>query len=235
MKTKSYFLLFLFSVALARATALASQTTNLSHYESDHDSLPSYTLVSGLPSYDDALEQMKTKITRPTNCQSKRPSLTRLFHFEHEKSNLEITNYLAPKYEDAAATSAPSYEVSVILPQKTASEKAAKPAYTSMQPITDYPPPTSHHHHNYHQVYSSSEADSFIVSLPPETTSTRSVVIMQSRNKSHSMKSPPLAANESLTPELNESRKGDAPSTAAAVAALKVKANSVGNLCDIHR
>lgn len=221
------FSIFLFAVTLARAAALASQTTNLSHYESDHDSLPSYSIVAGgLPTYNDyIMEQMKTKITRPSY-QSKRPSLTKLFNFEQSEKSV-VCNYekssCTPKNDDNnATTSAPSYEVSVILPQKNASEK------------------TSHHHHhqnhlsNYCQVYSSSETDSFIVNLPPEHHQSPSIhdrsKEQHSLTKSVAVSITQQQSVELLTPELNELRKGELVPTL-----LKVKANSVGNLCDIHR
>lgn len=207
---------------MARASASASN--NVTIYESDHDSLPSYTLVSGLPSYDDALEQMKSKLnhkTTTTNSSSqKRPSLTKLFNFDNEKSAHDITNYQAP--EDTA-TSSPSYEVSIILPQKPvhiSREKSvpSKPMY-GMEPITDLP---SH---------LLSNGESFIINLPSVVTTTgrhgegeSEVTSVQKPTYSH------YHNNEILTPEISKDRKLQIISSN-----MKIKANSLSNLCEIHR
>lgn len=206
---------------MARASTTASN--NVTIYESDHDSLPSYTLVSGLPSYDDALEQMKSKLSHKSS--QKRPSLTKLFNFDNEKSALEITNYQAP--EDTA-TSSPSYEVSIILPQKPvhiSHEKSVpiKPSY-GMEPITDLP---SHLLNN---------GESFIINLPSVATS------RQLEEKSNVLSSigvisttqKPIYSqyhnNEILTPEISKDRKLQIISSN-----MKIKANSLSNLCEIHR
>lgn len=197
------------------ARANANISSNVTIYESDHDSLPSYTLVSGLPSYDDALEQMKSKLNRSNNNSQKRPSLSKLFNFETDKSNLEITNYQAPT---EAATSAPSYEVSVILPQKSTNishEKITrnKPTY-GMEPITDIPS---------HII---TENDSFIINLPINNISTE----YSDRRKGEHSKRILNKRYDILTPEINKDRK-----KMLVINSMKIKANSVGNLCEIHR
>lgn len=205
---------------MARASTSASN--NVTIYESDHDSLPSYTLVSGLPSYDDALEQMKSKLNHKTTSSQKRPSLTKLFNFDSEKSALEITNYQAP--EDTA-TSSPSYEVSIILPQKPvhiSHEKSVpiKPNY-GMEPITDLP---SHLLNN---------GESFIINLPTSVASSRQVV-MDEKSNSMDVTHKPIYSqyhnNEILTPEISKDRKLQIISSN-----MKIKANSLSNLCEIHR
>uniref|UniRef100_A0A336LP91 CSON007680 protein n=1 Tax=Culicoides sonorensis TaxID=179676 RepID=A0A336LP91_CULSO len=216
--------------AIAMARASTRPSNNVTIYESDHDSLPSYTLVSGLPSYDDALEQMKSKLNSKSTSSSantqKRPSLTKLFNFDTEKSSLDITNYQAP--EDVA-TSSPSYEVSVILPQKPLNiqhEKtiSMKPHY-GMEPITDLP---SHMLNN---------GESFIINMPAvaanirqnmeEKNNTISSLVVASHQK-------PIYSqyhcNEILTPEISKDRKLQIISSN-----MKIKANSLGNLCEIHR
>lgn len=156
---------------------------------------------------------MKTKLNHKTTTSSsqKRPSLTKLFNFDHEKSALEITNYQAP--EDTA-TSSPSYEVSIILPQKPvhmSHEKSIplKPSY-GMEPITDLP---SH---------LLSNGESFIINLPSSVTTT--TVDGQKPTYSH------YHNNEILTPEISKDRKLQIISSN-----MKIKANSLSNLCEIHR
>lgn len=169
---------------------------------------------------------MKTKLNRNTashhhnhpNQQQKRPSLTKLFTFD-EKSSLEISNYLAPKYEDAIADATPSYEVSVILPQKSSVEKYQKPTFTMQTADLQ---PASRNSHRYQQVLSTetaATAESFIVNLPPEFGGDDKLPSNHQHSKQHQQ--PEIAAAELTS---YESR-----------VALKVKASSVGNLCDIHR
>lgn len=206
---------------MARESSGASN--NVTIYESDHDSLPSYTLVSGLPSYDDALEQMKSKLNNHKSSQTssqKRPSLTKLFNFDHEKSSLEITNYQPP--EDTA-TSSPSYEVSIILPQKPIhhiSHEKSVPIKPIMEPITDLP---SHLLNN---------GESFIINLPSvtTTTTTQDIRIDEKRNNASSQKPIYYQNTEILTPEISKDRKLQIISSN-----MKIKANSLSNLCEIHR
>ncbi|XP_063708866.1 protein commissureless 2 homolog [Culicoides brevitarsis] len=208
------------SVSLARASA--SAVNNVTIYESDHDSLPSYTLVSGLPSYDDALEQMKSKLNHKSSVNSqKRPSLTKLFNFNDNLEKSDITNYQAP--EDTA-TSAPSYEVSVILPQKSAHHEKcipAKPTYT-MEPITDLPP--SH---------ILSNGESFIINFPSSTNTTTTTTTEEKSLLTEVVSQKPIYShynNDILTPEISKDRKLQIISSN-----MKIKANSLSNLCEIHR
>lgn len=62
------------------------ETSGGHHPAYDTDSLPSYTLVSGLPSYDDALECYR-KVQGST---SARPSLMKLFSFDNQLMSSQV-------------------------------------------------------------------------------------------------------------------------------------------------
>ncbi|XP_059607962.1 protein commissureless 2 homolog [Phlebotomus argentipes] len=79
----------------------------LHHFDSD--SLPSYTLVSGLPSYDDALESFRY----PNSASTARPSIIKLFAFEPDPAPAKALDYGPHKDYRGVHEEAPSYDDAV--------------------------------------------------------------------------------------------------------------------------
>lgn len=130
-----------FVTAAYNTYATAPTSSNTTNYESDLDSLPSYTIVTGLPSYDDALEQMRMKVGKRDSLLPKHPPLTSIF----EQTTIDVTsekctnnNSNATAQPSSVATNlnyqaVPSYQVSVIVPQIGEVVKELK---TEMNPYT---------------------------------------------------------------------------------------------------
>uniref|UniRef100_A0A6B2EIX6 Uncharacterized protein n=1 Tax=Phlebotomus kandelakii TaxID=1109342 RepID=A0A6B2EIX6_9DIPT len=78
----------------------------LHHFDSD--SLPSYTLVSGLPSYDDALESFRY----PNTASTTRPSIIKLFAFDPDPATAKALDYAQKDYRNVHEE-APSYDDAV--------------------------------------------------------------------------------------------------------------------------
>lgn len=106
---------FVFFLAIPVSNFNAAVNNSLDNAENgrayDTDSLPSYTLVSGLPSYDDALEFYRsTQLAAPT---ISRPSLMKLFSFESHQIKEIGANDLAGEglfYENGASGNAAKKE-----------------------------------------------------------------------------------------------------------------------------
>ncbi|GAB0092052.1 hypothetical protein DMENIID0001_070030 [Sergentomyia squamirostris] len=81
----------------------------LHHFDSD--SLPSYTLVSGLPSYDDALESFRY----PSTASTTRPSIIKLFAFDPDPATTKGLDYGAAPRKDYTVhhEEVPSYDDAV--------------------------------------------------------------------------------------------------------------------------
>uniref|UniRef100_A0A7G3AEN0 Putative conserved plasma membrane protein n=1 Tax=Lutzomyia longipalpis TaxID=7200 RepID=A0A7G3AEN0_LUTLO len=79
----------------------------LHHFDSD--SLPSYTLVSGLPSYDDAIESFRY----PNTASTTRPSIIKLFAFEPNPEGTKVVDYGPHKDYRSVMEEAPSYDDAV--------------------------------------------------------------------------------------------------------------------------
>jgi uncharacterized short protein YbdD (DUF466 family) len=87
------------------------RTVHLEHGSSPYDieSLPSYTLVSGLPSYDAAIEQLKTSKTSTQPVKVHRPSIIKLFNFENEREEQKYRFTISSATLDGAEEPAPAY------------------------------------------------------------------------------------------------------------------------------
>lgn len=136
----SFFLL----LAAYNTYASAPTSSSAANYESDLDSLPSYTIVTGLPSYDDALEQMRLKINKHETL-LKHPPLSSIFE---QTTHVDFTSEKCPNISQTTTTTAAratnlsttqtqntnyqalqSYQVSVIVPQIS---EAIKPTKTEL-------------------------------------------------------------------------------------------------------
>lgn len=105
-----FFLLFPAALSTYTSAATSSYAAN---YESDIDSLPSYTIVTGLPSYDDALEQMRLKIDKRESL-LRHPPLTSIFE---QTATVDLISEKQSNEHDPTQIQASNYQVSVIVPQ----------------------------------------------------------------------------------------------------------------------
>lgn len=85
----------------------------------DSESLPSYTLVSGLPSYDDALDcYRKTQVST-----SSRPSIMKLFSFDNPLLVREVATNSSAELQQVVVVEPkdglPSYQESLVMVNET--------------------------------------------------------------------------------------------------------------------
>jgi Commissureless len=105
----------------------------------DIESLPSYTLVSGLPSYDAAIEQLKTSKSSSQPAKVHRPSIIKLFNFENEREEQKYRFTISSATLDGAEEPVPAYAEALKLSVKVPADDPGSHARISSKLLASVP------------------------------------------------------------------------------------------------